>query len=91
MKEKTKKEMVDTIAIKGVWIYQKYCGVKNCTYEKMGLSVGHYPMFAAPGGTPSCPECSEKKRHSLGIESAYGKIKIKVYKVDAEYGGDQDE
>ena len=79
-----REELIKRVVRDGLYFYREYCEVRGCDFERVRASVCDLPMHAFPGGTPSCPVCSKKKRHPLGVESAYGLWKVEVYKINVE-------
>lgn len=55
-------------------LYLKTC--KCCGYKTI---LSNPPC--GPGGTLSCPVCSEKKENGPYLERSYGRIRVKSFKV----------
>lgn len=83
-KEYGRNKLISRVIRDGLFFYREYCNVKGCDFERIGATVASVPMIAFPGGTPSCPECSKRKRHPLGLENAYGLRKIEIYKINVD-------
>jgi len=84
MKELGREKLIERVINDRICLYRRYCKVPGCKYEDIGVTISRPPMFAYPGGTPSCPECAKKKRAPIGLENAYGNMYIECYELNAE-------